>query len=160
MKRGKHPNSLKALVPTQFPPNTSGNPGGLPKTKPITSAMRMLLDGDLDGFAKVPKPTRMIVGRWYGQAWSSPYGMATLLERIEGRVPQPIEHKEMPKVAFILQPIMAAGAPAGNTTEGSPLSGAREVESRIVPSKNGHKPQVEEVEAVPVDDEDEEEEQD
>ncbi len=155
---------LAALAVYQYPPGTSGNAGGKPKSKPLTEGMRLLLAGDVEGFMQLPKPLKLIIGRWYGQAWSSPHGMALLLERIEGKVPQTLEHRELPSVQFVMQmikePSKGLSTSSGSGPDSTTLKGAA-APSQESNGRNGHaRPQVEEVEAVPVDDEDEEEEQD
>lgn len=94
--------SLAALVPTQYKPGQSGNPSGKPSTKPITDAMRLLLAGDKEAFMQVPRTVRLIVGRWYGQAWEDPRGMALLLDRIEGKVGDGPE-RPLPNITFLEQ---------------------------------------------------------
>lgn len=112
MARGRHERSLAALVPTQYQPGESGNKGGRPATKPITDGMRLLLAGDKDAFLKLPRTLQLIIGRWYGQAWSDPRGMALLLERIEGRVMDAPE-RPLPTISFVEQhfgPVHVHGA--------------------------------------------------
>lgn len=81
------PASLAALVPTQWKAgDPSPNPTGKPKTKPITDAMRLLLDGNLEAFRRLPRPLQLVVGRWYGATLHDPRALSLLLDRIEGRV--------------------------------------------------------------------------
>lgn len=90
------------LVPTQFKPGQSGNPGGKPAIKPITDAMRLLLANERDAFIALPKPLKKLCGAWYSHAVRDSRGLAVLLDRIEGKIGDGPE-RPLPSISFIEQ---------------------------------------------------------
>lgn len=142
---------LAALERNQYAPGESGNSGGRPKSKPLTDAMRLFLAGDEAEYMKVPQPTRTQVEAWYRDSLECPKSRALLLDRVEGSLPKASEQKELPRIAFTMQPIRRHSLPAGPISE-SPREGTSLPSGD--PSVSRAKPEVVEVEAVPIDDDD------
>lgn len=93
---------LEALVRNQYRPGETGNPGGAPRTKPISDALRALLAGDEAKWAKVPKPTQDFVTTMYGDALQGcTKSRALILDRVEGSLPRAVEEKLLPIVEFL-----------------------------------------------------------
>jgi hypothetical protein len=92
--RGKHPNSLKNLRP--FKKGEHGNPHGRPKKEQsITEAVRELLRegilGDLDiKHSKYDPIVHALARRWLKRALNRYPDLSMLLDRLEGKVTQPI----------------------------------------------------------------------
>lgn len=88
-------------VATQFKPGQSGNPGGKPKTKPLTDRMRDLLETQIGTGDKVLAD--VIVLQWARMIRKlDSSALKELLNRIEGSVPTKIDadittHKEDPE---------------------------------------------------------------
>lgn len=108
-------------------PGQSGNPGGRPKTKPLTDGMRMLLEGDKEGFLALPKPLRLQIARWYGDALTCAKSRALLLDRMEGGVPRAVDDKPLPVTEFILE-VIGQPAPPKLNGEAVASNGSIEVE--------------------------------
>jgi len=89
---GKHPNSLANLRPLKKG-DKSRNPNGRPtKEKSITEAVRVFLKGTLKDLKPKPDdPLSMVLAKdWINHARiKAPY-FEMLLERIEGKIIQPI----------------------------------------------------------------------
>jgi hypothetical protein len=81
-------NPEKPPEPNRWKPGQSGNPKGRPKSKPITAALKALLDKD-DG--KALKALAAVAVR---EALSGNFRYAKeILERIDGKVVEPIDLK-------------------------------------------------------------------
>jgi hypothetical protein len=91
---GKNPNSLKNLKPCK--PGENRNPHGRPtKEKSITEAVRVLLHQgrlkDLDkNYGKDELVLRALAVRWLKRALKKQMDLSMLLDRIEGKVTQPV----------------------------------------------------------------------
>ena len=95
-KRGLHPNSLKNLEKgRQWRKEQSGNPKGRPPLA-ITSLIREMLDEQADyiapGAAPSDKTWRQLIAKaiLYHAAKGNPVMIRELLERLEGKITQPV----------------------------------------------------------------------
>jgi hypothetical protein len=78
---GKRPGRPENLTP--WKPGQSGNPGGRPKRKPLTDKLLEVLED--------PKELEVLVRVWLKQAQKgSVMHLREILDRVEGRVPQPL----------------------------------------------------------------------
>jgi hypothetical protein len=78
VKRRGNPQNLKP-----WKPGHSGNPGGRPKRKPITDVLLRMLSN--------PEQCEAIVAVWLKQAKKGSINhLREMLDRVEGRVPQPL----------------------------------------------------------------------
>ena len=82
LKRGKdgrimHPNSLKALIPTQYPPGVSGNNGG--NGYSLTSELKHALNKQ--------KRQEVVSSTIEGAILREPTPFKELWDRVEGKVP-------------------------------------------------------------------------
>ena len=97
----------------QFKPGESGKPGGRPKTKPITDALRELLVLKLEDYEKFkPKtPAESIAQKMIDQAMASNSAFTReTLDRTEGKVPLPITGGEEPLEVNVRLIHIGAGA--------------------------------------------------
>jgi hypothetical protein len=87
---GKHPNSLANLRP-QVKGGVARNPHGRPKNRLcLTAIARKKLDEKCP-YAPDKTWAEYLVDRWFGQAIENPVYFRELLERMEGKVTQPVE---------------------------------------------------------------------
>ena len=81
--RGKHPNSQRNLtLGNRWGPGQSGNPGGKPKGKITETLKALLTEADAETIAAT------LVA--FAKKGSVPH-LQLLLERLEGKVPTPVE---------------------------------------------------------------------
>jgi hypothetical protein len=87
---GKHPHSLENLKKGGWKPGQSGNPKGRPRnTKYITELAREKLSQPCP-YAPGKNWAEYLVERWFGQAVESAGYFKELMDRLEGKVTQPI----------------------------------------------------------------------
>jgi len=104
-RRGMHPNSRKNLKPG-FHKGKSGNAGGRPN--PLTSLIREMIDQDADYIAYGALPTdktwkQLIARAILRKASDGDVSMVnTLLDRLEGKVVQPVQAEVKGNVTFII----------------------------------------------------------
>jgi hypothetical protein len=83
---------LEALKPTQFQPGQSGNAGGRPKIKPISDALRQLLDEAYSGREKRFQGLsnlRVMALRMFELAIAGDLrAMQEIADRVEGKIAQ------------------------------------------------------------------------
>ena len=86
--RGKNPNSLKNLKP--FVKGTSGHPGRTPKDYSLTSLLKEQIDTIPLGEKNGRTWRQLLVLAWLTGAMKQPVLMKEILDRLEGKVTQPI----------------------------------------------------------------------
>jgi hypothetical protein len=82
--RGRHPKSLANLTNPGWPKGVSGNPGGRPRKKPLTDALREYLD-DPKNLARVITAMDKRIRKGDIRA------IKELIDRVEGKVSQRVE---------------------------------------------------------------------
>ena len=82
-KRQLHP----AMVPYQFKPGQSGNPGGRPRRKPLTDMLIMFLE-QIDPKDKQKRQfAQKLIREWYDRAMArSDLLMMEILNRVDGKL--------------------------------------------------------------------------
>lgn len=101
-KRGEHPNSQKNLEKGQFKKGEVSNPGGRPpKEFCITSILREQL-GEPCPYAPGKTWAEWIARRALELAGENPTYYRELLDRVEGKVVQPIEGQVKTDVVFTI----------------------------------------------------------
>lgn len=82
-KRQLHP----AMIPCQFKPGQSGNPGGRPRRKPLTDMLIMFLE-QIDPKDKQKRQfAQKLIREWYDRAMArSDLLMMEILNRVDGKL--------------------------------------------------------------------------
>lgn len=128
-KRGQNPNSLKNLKP--FQNGKSGNPNGRP---PKDVSLTSLLKEEIDKVCPSDKQGRtwrqLLVLAWLTGAMKNPVLLKELLDRLEGKVAQPItgagggpievEHDAKGKLLSLLNSMSARTAETESDTKPQP----------------------------------------
>jgi hypothetical protein len=98
---GRHPNSLKNLK-KGWKPGQSGNPKGRPRNiKYITELAREKL-GESCPYDPEKTWAEYLVDRWFGQAVENAGYFKELMDRLEGKVTQPISGELKGNVTWII----------------------------------------------------------
>jgi len=98
----RHPNSLANLHGHQWKPGQSGNPRGRPKgTRYITELAREKL-GKPCPHAPEKTWAEYLVDRWLGQAVENAGYFKELMDRLEGKVTQPISGELKGDVTWVI----------------------------------------------------------
>jgi hypothetical protein len=91
-KRGEHPNSLKNLEKGKFKKGEISNPRGRPPNElSLTNLTRETLDQVCPYDTKGRTWKEYLVDRWLALSAENPSYFRELVERLEGKVTQPIE---------------------------------------------------------------------
>jgi hypothetical protein len=100
--KGKHPSSLKNLEGHQFKKGQSGNPRGHPTNRLSLTAIARKELGKPCPLAKGKTWGQYLVGQWLRNAAKNATYFTELLERMDGKVIQPIGgNPDMPMIVEI-----------------------------------------------------------
>lgn len=117
--REKNRGNVENLIPYQFKPGESGNPGGRPKTRPVTDYVREQLERQIPTVMRVKLPA--VFAQLYGE--SATFGqmlafqmiaqaatgerraMKEVLDRVEGKVTQQLASDEIDSIQLTVRRI-------------------------------------------------------
>ena len=117
--REKNRSNVENLIPYQFKPGESGNPGGRPKKRPITDYVREQLENQIPTAmrAKLPAAFVEVYGEsaTFGQmlafqmvakaATGEMHAMREVLDRVEGKVSQRLASDETNSIQLTVRRI-------------------------------------------------------
>jgi len=102
-KRGEHPNSLRNLEKGKFKKGQITNPRGRPPNElSLTNLTREMLDQGCPYDKKGRTWKEYLVDRWLALSAENPSYFRELIERLEGKVTQPIDTDVDTKVTFVI----------------------------------------------------------
>lgn len=86
-----NPNGNPDNLRPPWKPGESGNPGGRPQTKPLTDTLRRILEMPADEKFKPATKLEKAAWKWYRAILEDAKSRAQALDRLEGKVAQPVE---------------------------------------------------------------------
>ena len=102
-KRGEHPNSLRNLEEGKFKKGQITNPRGRPPNElSLTNLTREALTQICPYDSKGRTWKEYLVDRWLALSAENPSYFRELIERLEGKVTQPIDTDVDTKVTFVI----------------------------------------------------------